>query len=178
MKLIVGLGNIGEKYERTRHNVGFFCVDFLAQKFGFEPFKSDKKFFGQISRGQIGNEKVVLLKPETYMNLSGKAIQALCHYYKIALNDVWIFFDDVDIEFGQIRFREKGSSGGHNGIKSIIQSLGSDEFPRIKIGIRNTHFERIPTDQFVLGKFEAEEVKKIPEILDSAIQKFLTHCAC
>jgi PTH1 family peptidyl-tRNA hydrolase len=178
MKLVVGLGNIGKKYEYTRHNIGFLCVDTLVQRFGFEPFRSEKKFFGQISRGQIGHQKIIALKPETYMNFSGKSIQALRKYYKISIDDIWIFSDDVDMMFGKVRFRAKGQSGGHNGLKSIIQVLGNDGFSRVKVGIGNTHFSHIPTDRFVLGKFETEEKKQISEIINLALQKFLTHCSC
>lgn len=177
MKLLVGLGNIGTPYENTRHNFGFLYIDALFKKFNFDSFQNEKKFFGQIARGQIKNEKVILLKPETYMNLSGKAIVAVLGYYKLHPSDVWVFFDDVDLEFGQIRFREKGSSGGHNGIKSIISALGSEEFPRIKLGIKNQENPHISTSDFVLGKFTSEEKAIIPDILKEAMEKFLDHFA-
>ena len=96
---------------------------------------------------EIDGRKVRLLKPETYMNLSGKSIQAVAHFYRIATQDVWVFFDDVDLKFGEVRFREKGSSGGHNGIKSIIQSIGNDAFPRVKLGIANDQLAKIPTER-------------------------------
>lgn len=175
MKLLVGLGNIGAKYEKTRHNIGFEVIDALAEKYGLDPWKSEKKFFGSIRRGQIGREKILFLKPETYMNLSGKAVSAVTSFYKLRPSDMWVFFDDVDLEFGTIRFREKGSSGGHNGIKSLIQGIGSDQFPRIKIGIANSDREKIPTDRFVLQKFSSEEKKQLPVIIDETIQKFLIH---
>jgi len=173
MKLIVGLGNIGEEYKKTRHNFGFMAVDQLAKEFEFPKFNLEKKFFGQISVGQIGIEKAILLKPETYMNLSGKAVSAIAHFYKIPANDVFIFFDDVDTEFGNVKFKEKGGSGGHNGLKSIMGSLGSDEFRRIKFGIGNKDLGKIPTESFVLQNFSKDELGKIPKLLDKGIEKFL-----
>ncbi len=173
MKLIVGLGNYDKKYENTRHNAGFMAVELLAEKFSFPEFKIEKKFFGEVSCGQINNEKVLLLKPTTWMNNSGKAVVAISNFYKIEPQNIVILFDDVDLEFGIIRFRETGSSGGHNGIKSIIAGLGSQSFPRIKIGIGNELKTKIPTEDFVLQKFTAEEKKKLPEILKQAIDKFL-----
>ncbi|MCD5382835.1 aminoacyl-tRNA hydrolase, partial [Candidatus Gracilibacteria bacterium] len=113
MKILVGLGNPGKKYENTRHNVGFSFLDFFAKKNNFGDFKDEKKFFGEISEGNIGGEKVILLKPQTFMNLSGKSVQAILNFYKIDFEDFFVIYDDKDLDFGKIRFREKGSSGGH-----------------------------------------------------------------
>jgi len=178
MKLLVGLGNYPAKYAQTRHNVGFLVVEQLAKKHECEPFKSDKKFFGQVSVGQVGNEKVVLLKPETYMNLSGKSVQAVAHFYKIKPEDIVLFFDDVDLDFGTVRFRTEGSAGGHNGVKSIIESLGTKRFPRIKIGIANEERSKMPTDAFVLQKFSAKEWSEVPAIINEGISKFLEKIPC
>ncbi len=178
MKLLVGLGNYPAKYDKTRHNVGFLAVEQLAKKFDCEPFKSDKKFFGQVSVGQVGNEKVILLKPETYMNLSGKAVQAVAHFYKIKPEDIVLFFDDADLEFGTVRFRTEGSAGGHNGVKSVIVSLGTNGFPRIKMGIANSEKEKMPTEAFVLQKFSAKEWAEVPAIIDEGISKFLEKIPC
>lgn len=178
MKLLVGLGNYPTKYDQTRHNLGFLVVEKLVQKFECEPFKSDKKFFAQVSVGQIGNEKVVLLKPETYMNLSGKAVQAVAHFYKINAEDIVLFFDDADLEFGTVRFRRDGSAGGHNGVKSVIDSMGTNVFPRIKMGIANEEKAKMPTEAFVLQKFSAEEWGEVPQVLDRAIETFLEKIPC
>jgi len=178
MKLLVGLGNYPAKYDQTRHNLGFLAVEHIAQKFKCEPFKADKKFFGQVSYGQIGNKKVILLKPHTYMNLSGKAVQAVSHFYKIKPQDIVLFFDDADLEFGTVRFREEGRAGGHNGVKSVIESLGTNGFPRIKMGIANQDKEKMPTEAFVLQKFSAKEWSAIPEILERGVEKFLEKVPC
>jgi PTH1 family peptidyl-tRNA hydrolase len=178
MKLIVGLGNIGREYEKTRHNFGFLAVDFLAKEYGFSAWKEESKFFGQISTGQIGAEKVLLLKPNTYMNISGKATGAVAHFYKISPEDIWIWHDDVDLPFGTIRIKKTGGSGGHNGIKSIISVLGTENFSRLKFGVQNAKKGKIPTDAFVLGKFSLEERSKISHVIQEGILEFLDHTKC
>ncbi len=173
MILTTGLGNFPEKYKKTRHNFGFLAVEHLANKFKFSEFKFEKKFFGEISTGQINNEKVILLKPKTFMNLSGKAVLAVKNFYKISTSNTWIFSDDLDLDFGQTRFREKGSSGGQRGIANIINVLGVSDFPRVKFGILNDKKNLMPTENFVLSKFSEEEWKKIPQICEKGINKFL-----
>ncbi len=175
MKCIVGLGNYPEKYQDTRHNFGFLVIDFLAKKFEFPEFKTEKKFWGSVSVGSINNEKTFLLKPETFMNESGKAVAALLSFYKITAKDIFVLHDDLDLDFGKIRFKEKGSTGGNNGIKSIITSLGTNEFSRIKFGISNEKRKIIPADNFVLQKFSDEEQTKIPEILEQGLARLLSH---
>lgn len=171
MKLIVGLGNFGKKYEKTRHNLGFMAVDVLA---GFPAWKFEKKFFGQVATGEVAGEKTIFLKPETYMNLSGKSVLAVAQFYKIPAKKVIIFSDDLDLPFGKFRWREKGSAGGHNGLKSIISVLGTQEFPRMKFGISNEMRAKMPTENFVLTKFSTEELKKIPQIITDGLVEFLT----
>jgi PTH1 family peptidyl-tRNA hydrolase len=173
MLLIVGLGNYPSEYEKTRHNIGFMAVEKLVAQKTFAPWKLEKKFFGKITTGEIKGEKAIFCKPETFMNLSGKSVSALATFYKIPPEKIWILYDDVDTNFGEIRYREKGSSGGHNGIKSLISSLGTDIFPRIKFGIKNELFEKIPTEAFVLQKFSKEELSQLPEIMEKGIEKFL-----
>ncbi len=173
MKCIVGLGNFPEKYASTRHNFGFLAVEKLAQKFDFPAFRLEKKFFSQISEGEISGEKVILCKPETYMNLSGKAVLAILNFYKLKPADIFVFCDDLDLDFGKIRFREKGSAGGHNGLKSLIFVLGTQEFLRIKFGISNPDRDKIPTEKFVLMNFSKEEQARVPGILEEGIEKFL-----
>jgi len=171
MKLIVGLGNPGADFARTRHNFGFLAADFLAKKWSAE-FKFEKKFFGKIAEKIFDGEKILILKPENFMNCSGKSVAAAANFFQIPAKKICIFFDDVDIFFGENRFRENGSAGGHNGVKSIIENLGTKNFPRLKFGIRNEFFEKIPTEKFVLQKFSGAEIEKIPEILAAGIDKF------
>jgi len=173
MKLIIGLGNHPPKYDLTRHNIGFMMLDKLAEEFYFSDFKPEKKFFGKISVGQIASEKCILLKPETYMNISGKAVQALMRFYKIEPKDIIVIFDDLDTLFGKVKFKQKGSSGGHNGIKSLISSIGSQEFSRIKLGIENPNRGRIPAANFVLQKFTAEEMAEMNTLYGTTKEKLL-----
>jgi len=178
MQLIVGLGNIGREYEKTRHNFGFLAVEELAKQFGFTNWKEEKKFFGAICTGQIENEKIMLLKPNTLMNLSGKAVGAVANFYKVSPQNIWIWHDDVDLDFEIVRIKLRGGSGGHNGIKSITSSLGSPEYARLKFGIKSEMLNKIPTSNFVLGKFSSEEFDKIPDILNDGVAKFLTQIKC
>ena len=131
MFLIVGLGNPGKEYENTRHNIGFDAIDKIAEKYNIELNRI--KFKSVYGEGFIGGEKVILLKPTTYMNLSGESLRAIMDFYKLSNEDVLVLYDDISLEVGRIRIREKGSAGGHNGIKSIIAHLGSDIFSRIRL---------------------------------------------
>ncbi len=133
MKLIVGLGNPGKQYEKTRHNAGFMAVDETARLLGI--IMNQIKFKGMIGEGRVGSEKVILLKPLTYMNLSGESLIQVLQFYKPELDQILVIYDDLDTQVGQIRLRMKGSAGGHNGIKSIIQHVGTEEFYRIRVGI-------------------------------------------
>ncbi len=160
MFLIVGLGNPGKDYVETRHNAGFMVMDSLAKKMNI---KFDRrKFKGQVAEGRIGFEKVVLLKPETFMNLSGESLIEAANFYKVEETQILVVFDDVSLDVGKIRIRKKGSAGGHNGIKSIISHLGTDNFPRIKVGVGAAKRDLV---RHVLGKFTSEE--KI--LLDQAL---------
>lgn len=162
MKLIVGLGNPGSKYELTRHNIGFLVVDQLADQFAEGSFKSKGKAL--ITEAKIGAEKVLLVKPQTFMNLSGQGIVPLANFYKIAPTDIVVIYDDLDLDVGQIRLRPKGGSGGHNGIKSLIQLLGTENFPRLKIGIGRPP-EGWQTADYVLSRFTDEEWSLIKEVI-------------
>lgn len=128
MKIVIGLGNPGSKYEFTRHNIGFRIIDSLARDMGIE-FNKVKSYYSLISRGMINNYKVMLVKPQTFMNLSGRAVNRVVSYYKIPLQDLLIVYDDLNLELGQVRIRKKGSSGGHKGIESIMQYLNSEDIP-------------------------------------------------
>ncbi|QQY79497.1 PTH1 family peptidyl-tRNA hydrolase [Keratinibaculum paraultunense] len=167
MFAVVGLGNPGRNYSGTRHNVGFKTVELLADRNNINLNKI--KFKSIYGEGIIGGEKVILLKPQTYMNNSGIAVLDLYNFYKIPLENIIVIVDDVDIEFGTIRIRKKGSDGGHNGLKSIIYQLGSQDFPRIKIGIGKKREEQDLAD-FVLSKFSKEEKPYIEEaVLNAAL---------
>jgi len=160
MKLIVWLGNPGKEYVNTRHNVGFLFVDFLRDAWGFEDWQ-DSKFKGVVSEWTHNSEKIILLKPTTFMNLSGESVATLMNFYKIPREDILVISDDIDMDFGKVRFRNKGSSGWQNGLKSIISHLGSDEFARIKIGIGRD--DRYAVADWVLSKFTPTETKNLQE---------------
>ncbi len=175
MKLIVGLGNIGNEYEGTRHNVGFSTIDILASKLNLT-FNLEPKFKGLIASANIGGEKVILLKPTTYMNLSGEAVSLVMNYYKIDIEDFIVICDDLDMEVGKLRFRTKGSAGGHNGLKNIILHLNTEQFNRIKIGISRD--KNIPVVDYVLGHFSKDDKEKIElafEKTASSLYDYLNH---
>lgn len=163
MFIIAGLGNPGKEYERTRHNTGFLCIDYLSALYRIPVSKI--KFKSLIGEGIIQGKKVVLAKPQTYMNNSGEAIKAIADYYKVDAGNVVIIYDDVDLKPGVIRIRPKGSSGTHNGMKSIIYHLQTDEFPRFRIGIGKPP-ENVDMVSYVLGVFSEEEQRIINEVIE------------
>ncbi|OPX88676.1 MAG: Peptidyl-tRNA hydrolase [Pelotomaculum sp. PtaB.Bin104] len=166
MKLIVGLGNPGREYAQTRHNIGFMVIDRLALKF---KVSVDKKMFkALIGQGQIDGEKVVLVKPQTYMNLSGEAVSALLNWFKLNVSDLLVIYDDLDLPAGKMRIRSGGGSGGHKGMQSIIQMLGTESFPRLRIGIGRPPEPGFETAGYVLGHFRDEEAQAFEEVLDLA----------
>ena len=160
MKLIVGLGNPGKEYENTRHNIGYIFIDNFADSLGIKIDK--KKFNGLYAETIINNEKVILVKPLSYMNLSGEVVIQFVNFYKINIADILIINDDLDMETGRIRLRYKGTSGGHNGLKNIALHLGTEDFKRLKIGISNNKL--IDTKDYVLGKFSKEDKEIINEL--------------
>ncbi|MHC0039263.1 aminoacyl-tRNA hydrolase [Pseudoneobacillus sp. C159] len=161
MKLIVGLGNPGKQYERTRHNVGFDVIDVLAKELNIE--LDQLKFKGLFGMGMVGGEKVLLLKPLTYMNLSGESILAVADFYNIPDEQLVVIYDDLDLPVGKLRLRQKGSAGGHNGIKSTIAHLGTQEFNRIRIGIDRPK-GGMSVSNYVLSRFTDEEQQMIDEV--------------
>ncbi|WP_066301957.1 aminoacyl-tRNA hydrolase [Bacillus sp. FJAT-29937] len=162
MKLIVGLGNPGKQYEKTRHNIGFEVIDALSEKFNIP--LDQAKFQGVYGVGHVNGEKVYLLKPLTYMNLSGESIVPLMDYFEIDNDELVVIYDDLDLPVGKIRLRQKGSAGGHNGIKSTIAHLGSQEFNRIRVGIdRPPSGMKVP--DYVLGRFSKEEQEQMGEVI-------------
>ena len=164
--LIVGLGNPGKEYEKTRHNLGQQVLFAFAQKRSLS-FKKERDVQGQVAIGNWENTKLILLFPATYMNLSGKAVRQMMHFYKIALEDILILLDDADLPFGALRFRKSGSSGGHNGLRSIEESLKTLTYQRLKLGIGRT--ENGSLKDHVLSPFTEEEQEKIPEIAAQAL---------
>jgi peptidyl-tRNA hydrolase, PTH1 family len=162
MKLIVGLGNPGKQYEKTRHNVGFDTIDELSIQLNIN--LDQLKFKGLLGIGFVGTEKVLLLKPLTYMNLSGESIRAVMDFYDIDVKDLVVIYDDLDIPVGKMRLRQKGSAGGHNGIKSTIAHLGTQEFNRIRIGVDRPQ-NGMSVSNYVLSKFTPEEQPIIQEVI-------------
>ena len=161
MKVVIGLGNPGKKYEKTRHNIGFIAVDNLRKKMNISDER--EKFQALVSKKNIDGEKVIFLKPQTFMNLSGNSVIEIVNFYKLdPKKDIIVIYDDMDLSFGDIRIREKGSSGGHNGIKSIISHIG-EEFIRIKCGIGAKEKDAV---EHVLGEFNQTEQKDLDEILE------------
>ncbi|MBO2945944.1 aminoacyl-tRNA hydrolase [Paenibacillus sp. F411] len=175
MKWIVGLGNPGPAYEKTRHNVGFMALDELASRHGFTFNQSKCK--SVIAEGIINGQKAVLMKPMTYMNLSGEAVRAYMDYYKVHLDDMIVVYDDLDTAVGRIRLRYQGSAGGHNGIKSIIQHTGTQSFNRVRMGISRPTPGRAVVD-YVLGTFPKQEQEPLQQMIHStcdALEHSLSH---
>ena len=173
MKLIVGLGNPGNEYKNTRHNIGFELLDFIADKNNLS-FKENKKFNSLECELNIDGKKIFIIKPLSYMNLSGTVVGKYAKFYGINEEDILVIHDDLDMEFGKIRIAYDSSSGGHNGIKDIINNIGSKEFTRLKVGISNN--KDIDTKDYVLGKFSKEEREVLMNIyskLDNIINKRL-----
>ena len=163
MFLIVGLGNPGLQYENTRHNIGFKVIDNIAKEYNIEINR--QKFKGVYGEGFINGEKVILLKTSTYMNLSGESIREVVDFYKLTCEDIVVIYDDISLDVGRLRIREKGSAGGHNGIKSIIAHLGTDVFPRIKVGVGQPNVDLV---NYVLGKFTDKEMEVLSESIDAS----------
>lgn len=165
MKMIVGLGNIGKKYDQTRHNVGFMVVDELAKQEGVDFGK--EKMSALLATTFINGEKVLLVKPTTYMNESGRAVRPLMDYYNIPVEDIIICHDDMDLDVGNLRLRQKGSAGGHNGIKSIISHVGTKEFKRLRIG--TGHPQKMSVVDWVLSRFTPNQKKLVDQEISNGI---------
>ena len=170
--MIVGLGNPDRKYEFTRHNAGFLCVDMLAQKHGFTVKKL--KFRSLLGDAVIGGHRCLILKPQTYMNLSGEAVREAAAFYKIPPERILVLFDDISLDVGKLRIRRKGTDGGHNGVKNIIYHLASDKFPRIKIGVgKKTHPDYDLADWVLSEKDEEAPLKSALENACAAVELLL-----
>lgn len=186
MRIIVGLGNPGKKYENTRHNIGWRVIDELAkdpetvtQNSRVIELKEDKKFSALVGRGRVNGDDILLVKPTTFMNLSGEAVKAIIDYYKVNLDDVWLVSDDLDLPVGWIRVRHQGRSGGHNGLQSVFDKLGTHEITRIRLGIGGLIEEGIehpPEKQmpeaeiYVLQEFDEREKPVIDKAVEKAVQ--------
>lgn len=166
MYLIAGLGNPSRTYEGTRHNIGFTMIDAIGNKFGIDV--TTKKHKALVGRGIIDGMRVILAKPQTYMNLSGERIREIADFYKIEPENIIIIYDDISLDVGQLRIRKKGSAGGHNGIKNIIAHLGTQEFPRIKVGIGNKP-EGWDLADYVLSKYSKAEQEALEEASEGVI---------
>lgn len=173
--LIVGLGNPGREYDGTRHNIGFASVDAFARTNNFDPWIEKKDLKCLLASAQLGETRVILSKPTTYMNLSGEAAQAVAHFYKIPANAILAVYDEIDIPFGQIRTRIGGSSAGHNGVKSLIQHLG-EEFGRVRIGIGPKTHSQMDSAHFVLERFSSEQQDQIKYLTQEANAILSEYC--
>ena len=165
--LLVGLGNPGTEYAKTRHNIGFMAVDEIVRRYSFPSFKEKGK--GALSVGEIDNRKVFVLKPHTFMNLSGEAVQQAVRFYRIPPEHVLVISDDISLPIGKLRIRAGGSAGGHNGLKNIIAHLGSDRFPRIKVGVGMPENADYDIADWVTGRPMGDEQKPLMEALDRAV---------
>ena len=164
--LVVGLGNPDKKYAFTRHNSGFLCVDMLAEKHGFTVKKL--KFKSLLGDAEIGGHRCLVMKPQTYMNLSGEAVRDAAQFYKIPPERIVVLFDDISLDVGKIRIRRKGTDGGHNGIKNIIYHLNSDTFPRIKIGVGKKPHPDYDLADWVLSEFKKDEEAPLKSAIENA----------
>jgi len=169
MKLIIGLGNPGEKYEKTRHNFGFLVIDKLAEKICADEWKIKMQFNASIKQTDFNNEKIILAKPHTFMNNSGLAVKSIVDYYKINYQDILIIHDDIDLELGEIKVQKNRGSAGHKGVQSIINALGTKDFIRMRVGIKLINEKIImETEKFVLQKFTKDEEKIVQKIIIKA----------
>lgn len=174
MKLIVGLGNPGQKYQKNRHNFGFMAADYIHQKLGgFDPWALDKKANALVSKGEIAGEEIILVKPQIFMNLSGQTVASLAHFLNVPATDIWIVHDDFDLPLGIMRLSKNSSAAGHKGIKSIIEALGTKDFIRFRLGIHpvgqtflSVLFKKIASlEKFVLKNFSKDEIKTADQML-------------
>jgi PTH1 family peptidyl-tRNA hydrolase len=166
-RLVVGLGNPGKKYEKTRHNIGFMAVDLLAEKHGLK-FRQSEKFQGALAEGLIGGESCLLLKPLTFMNLSGESVALTMRYYSVDLSALFVLADDVSIPFGHTRVKIDSGPGGHNGFKSVEESLQTNRYARLRLGVGDR--QEGDLSSHVLGRFSEEEEKLVPKLLERAVE--------
>lgn len=166
--MIVGLGNPGKEYEDTRHNIGFKCLDAFARAQAVDKWSDKRDLKCQLAQTTAGDNRIILVKPQTYMNLSGEAAQAAAGFYKIPTSCIVAVYDEIDIPFGQIRTRSGGGDGGHNGVKSLIQHLG-EEFGRLRVGTNNSDAINYKSEDFVLSRFNSDETSKLEQVAREVI---------
>ncbi len=172
MKLVVGLGNPGKQYEKTRHNIGFIILNYLQEKLESPAWSLSKKFNAEISEINLNGEKIILAKPMTFMNHSGQAVGLIMHYYKIKREDLVVVQDDKDIVLGKVKTQKDRGDGGHNGIKSIIEHINTKNFSRIRVGVASENNKKMQdTAKFVLGRFGLLEKKKVKQTIDEAMNE-------
>lgn len=176
MKLIVGLGNPGDKYKNNRHNTGFMALDYFANQNQLNTFKSASKYKAETLEHTLGREKAILVKPHSFMNLSGEVVKQIANYHKLHPRDVLVVYDELALNFGTIRTRSDGSSAGHNGVESIINHLGKG-FKRVRIGVANKYASKTEAEKFVLADFGKDEAAQLTHVFDYVnhlIQEFIT----
>jgi PTH1 family peptidyl-tRNA hydrolase len=167
MKLIVGLGNPEQKYDATRHNSGFMVLDEIIKNNKFMPFRLENQFQSLVTQtGGVGENRVTFSKPQTYMNNSGRSVKKMINYYKIGTDDLMVICDDIDLPLGTIRTRLEGSSGGHKGLQSIIDEIGDNRIIRIRVGVGSNKESGIPSENYVLQKFPAQEMEIVAKMID------------
>ena len=168
-RVFVGLGNPGKKYEMTRHNMGYLVIEAFSQLNGL-PLKEEKKFPAKVGKGTVQNVMVHIIQPTTYMNASGQAVRKYLDYFKRTPHELVVVVDDIALPFGEMRLRSQGTSGGHNGLKSIEKNLGKIHYPRLRVGIGRDHENDKDLTDYVLDKFTVWELEKLPQILERAVQ--------
>jgi PTH1 family peptidyl-tRNA hydrolase len=176
MKLIIGLGNPGNKYANNRHNTGFIILDELKSVWNFPDFEFSKKFNAEISEGNHEGEKIILAKPQTFMNNSGEAVQKIMSFYKLTPENILVVHDDLDIDFGEFKISNDSGPAGHNGVQDIIEKIGTQNFKRFRVGIEGTEKRKtriIPGDEFVLQDFSSEELETIKKLSKELLQKII-----
>lgn len=172
MKIIIGLGNPGEKYTGTRHNIGFEILDALKEQWHFPEFEMSKKFEAEFSKNKFGETDIILAKPQTFMNLSGHSVLAIINFYRISTNDILVIHDDFDINIGKYKIANNSSSAGHNGVQDIIEKLGTKNFKRVRIGIKpENETALMDASDFVLQRFDKNEMGKIENIKFSILEE-------
>ncbi|MCX6737895.1 MAG: aminoacyl-tRNA hydrolase [Candidatus Parcubacteria bacterium] len=174
MILIIGLGNPGLKFKNTRHNLGFEILDQLKKEGNFSVWEEKKRLKAKICNGEYKDKKIILAKPQTFMNNSGEAVKLLTAFYKISPDELWIVHDDIDLDFGKIRIKNNSSSGGHKGTESIISSLGNKDFRQLKIGVLNKEKSKIDVKKFVLQKFTKQEIEQLKDIKQATISSLFS----
>jgi PTH1 family peptidyl-tRNA hydrolase len=175
MKIIIGLGNPGKKYKKTRHNAGFMMIDKLKESYGFPDLEFNKKFDAEVSKGNIGDKEVLLVKPQTFMNNSGQSVRSLLDFYKITADDILVVHDDLDIALGKYKVAVDSSSAGHNGVQDIFEKLGTQKIARIRIGIGQEKDGapvcRIDASDYVLQKFPPQDLEKLEKMTGNILQE-------